>query len=186
MLRSALEVDHEVVAQEVEAELVVRAVGDLRLVRLVAGDRAQVAEPLIGRGVVGVEQEGRVVLDAADAHAKAPEHLADPLRVALGEVVVRRDDVDPSPGQAIEVGGQGRHEGLSLAGLHLGDLAPMQDHAAHQLDVVMALPEGAPHRLADRGEGLRQDRIERHVDLGQLALAPLLAPPRRGGPGRLR
>ena len=53
------EVDDEVVAQEVEAELVVRAVGDVRGVRLAPRHRAQVAQPLVGGGEVRVEDEVR-------------------------------------------------------------------------------------------------------------------------------
>ena len=89
-LRAALEVDDEVVAQEVEAELVVRAVRDVRGVGLAPRDGPQVAQALIGRVMVRVEQERGVVLDRSDAHPEPMEDGADPLRVALGEVVVRR------------------------------------------------------------------------------------------------
>jgi hypothetical protein len=57
--------DH-VVAQVVEAELVVGAVGDVGRVGLPALDRPQVDQPFVGRPVVGVEYECTVVLDDAD------------------------------------------------------------------------------------------------------------------------
>ena len=63
---------------------------------------------------------------------------AHPLGVAAGEVVVDRDDVDALALQRIEVGGQGGDQGLALAGDHLGDVAAVEDHAAHELDVVSA------------------------------------------------
>ena len=78
-----------------------------------------------------------------------------------GQVVVHGDDVHALAGQPVEVHGQGRHEGLALAGLHLGDPAEVQRGAAHQLDVVVALADGAPGALADDGERLDQQVVER-------------------------
>ena len=54
----------------------------------------------------------------------------------------------------------GRDEGLALAGLHLGDLALVQDDAAEQLDVEVAHAELAPADLAGRGEHLGQGIVE--------------------------
>ena len=75
-LHHAVELELHVVAQVVEAELVVGAVGDVRGV----GDL-----PLL---VV------ELVLDDADRHAEEAVDAAHPLRVAAGEVVVDGDDVD--------------------------------------------------------------------------------------------
>ena len=74
------------------------------------------------------------------AHGEAQEavDLAHPLAVALGQVVVDGDDVDPLPGQGVEVGGQGGHQGLALAGLHLGDAALVENDAADELHPVGA------------------------------------------------
>ena len=44
----------------------------------------------------------------------------------------------------------------------------MQDHAADQLDVVMALAERSPGRFAAEGEGLRQEVVEGFVTAGPL------------------
>ena len=62
--------------------------------------------------------------------------------------------------QRIEVRRQGRHEGLALAGAHLGDLALVQRHAADQLHVEMAHAQRAARRLADHREGLGKQGIE--------------------------
>ncbi len=75
-LHHRLQVELHVVAQVVEAELVVGAVGD------VAG---------IGVLALGV---GHVVLDHADGEAEEAVDLAHPLGVAAGQVVVDGDDVD--------------------------------------------------------------------------------------------
>ena len=86
--------------------------------------------------------------------------LAHPLGVAAGQVVVHRDEVDALAGEPVEVDGQRRHEGLALAGLHLGDPAEVQGGAAHQLHVVVALADDALGGLADDGERLDQQVVE--------------------------
>ena len=172
--RSRRSID-QVVAQVVEPELVVGAVGDVGRVGLRSRDGAQVAQALVGGRIRRIEHVGGVVLDAAHAHPQPMEDGADPLRVPLGQVIVHGHHVHPAAGDAVEVGGQRRHERLALAGLHLRDLSAVEDHAADELHVVVALAESAAHGLADRGEGLGQDLVERLVDLLELALALLLA-----------
>ena len=132
-----------VVAQVVEAELVVGAVGDVGGV----GDL-----PL---GVV------ELVLDDADRHAEEAVDLAHPLRVAAGEVVVDGDDVDAFAFERVQIGGQRRDERLAFAGLHLGDLALVQHGAADELHVEVPHVEHAAARLADDGEGFGQQVVER-------------------------
>ena len=109
--------DH-VVAQVVEAELVVRPVGDVAAVRLPP------------RLVVDV------VLDDANGQPEIAQDLADPLRVAPGQVVVDRDQVAALAGERVQVERQDGDQGLSLAGRHLGDLALVQHDPADQLHVV--------------------------------------------------
>ena len=84
-LDGPLERDGHVVAQVVEAELRVRPVGDVGVVRA----------PALG--------ERHHVLDEADLH---PERVPDglrPLGVALGEVVVDGDEVDVRARQRVQV-----------------------------------------------------------------------------------
>ena len=64
-----------------------------------------------------------------------------PLGVETGEVVVDRDEVHAVAGQRVEVGRQRRHEGLALAGLHLGDPTEVERRPAHQLHVEVALAD---------------------------------------------
>ena len=85
---------------------------------------------------------------------------AHPLGVAAGEVVVDRDEVDALAAEAVEVGRQRRHEGLALAGLHLGDPAEVQRRAAHQLDVEVALTDDSTGGFARHGEGLDGQVVE--------------------------
>ena len=137
-----LEPELHVVAQIVEAELVVGAVGDVAEIGLLA---LHVVE---------------VVDDAADRQAEKLVDLAHPFGVAAGQVIVDRDDVHALAGQRVEIDRQGRDQGLAFAGLHLGDHAAMQHDAAHQLHVEMALAEGALGRLAHGREGVDQQVVE--------------------------
>ena len=95
-------------------------------------------------------------------HRKAEEavDLAHPLGVALGEIVVDGDDVDAVAGERVEVAGKGGDESFAFAGLHLGDLALVEDHAADELDIEVAHLHGAQAGLADDGEGLGKDLFE--------------------------
>ena len=132
-----------VVAQVVEAELVVGAVGDVGVVR------ALLVVPVVVLGDHDADREAERLVD--------PAH---PRRVTLHEVVVHRHEVDAVPGERVEVGGQGGDERLALAGLHLGDPAEVERRAAHDLHVEVALAERALRRLADRGERLGEELVE--------------------------
>ena len=152
-----------VVAQVVEAEFIVGAVGDVRLVLLAA---------LVG-ALVGD--------DAAHAHAQEAEDAPHELALVGGQVVVDRDHVHALALQGIQIAGQGGHQGLALAGLHLRDVAPVQCRAAHQLDIEMPLAQGALGNLTNRGEGFRHQGIEGFavlqslLELGRLRLELLIA-----------
>ncbi len=93
-------------------------------------------------------------------HAEEAVDLAHPASVAPGEVVVDGDDVDALAGECAEIDRKRRHQRLAFAGLHLGDVAFVQYHAADQLHVEMALAEGALGRLAHGGEGGNQHVVE--------------------------
>ena len=85
-LHQLVERPRHVVAQVVEAELVVGAVGD------VGG---------VGGATLVVSQAGD---DHPDVQPEEPVHAAHPLAVAFGQVVVDRDDVDALAAQGVEVG----------------------------------------------------------------------------------
>ena len=161
--------DH-VVAQVVEAQFVVRAVRHVGGVGLGAGHRAQVLRTLVAGAVRGVEHEGRVVLDDPDGEAHAVEDRAHPLRVAFGQVVVGRHHMDAAAGHRVEGRRERRDEGLALAGLHLRDLALVEHHAAHQLDVEVAHAQVAPADLARRGEDLGQGVVEDGLQVAGVGL----------------
>ena len=97
-----------------------------------------------------------------DARAQAQEgvEFAHPGRVARGQVVVDRDHVHALAGQRIEHNSQGGDQGFAFAGLHLGDLALVQDHAADELHVVMAHAQHTARCLAHQGENFGQKAVQ--------------------------
>ena len=159
-LRHVLEPVLHVVAQIIEAELVVGAVGDVAVVFLLA--------------LLVVE----AVHDDADGQAEELVDLSHPFGVALGEIVVDGDDMDAAAGERVEIDRQCRDQRLAFAGLHLGDAAFMQHHAADELDVEMALAERALGGLAHGGECRRQDIVE-SCAFGELLLELVSPRPQR-------
>jgi hypothetical protein len=149
-----------VVAEVVEAELVVLAVGDV----------APVGALLLGVGLR--------VHDRAGREPEEPVEPTHPLRVAAGEVVVDGDHVHALAREPVEVAGERGDQRLALAGLHLGDLPGVQHHPADQLHVVVAHPERALARLARDGEGRDQDVLERRAVVELLLELHGLAPQR--------
>ncbi len=142
-LHAVLQRRGHVVAQVVKAELRVGAVGDVAGVLLLAG---------------------RVIIALLDRRNADPQRVIDrfhPFGIAAGQVVVDGDQVDAVACQRVEKDREGRGQGLALAGAHLRDRAVVQDHSSDQLDVVVALPDRAPRRLAGQREGLGQEVIQR-------------------------
>ena len=153
-----------VVAQVVEAELVVGAVRDV----------GRVHGPLL----LGLVLQARD--DQPDIEPEPPVDLTHPLGVTSGQVVVHRDDVHAPAGEPVEVGRKRRDERLALAGLHLGHPAEVEGGAAHHLDVVVALADHPLRGLAHHRERLDQQLVEvlavgqTLAELGRLGLQGLV------------
>ena len=86
--------------------------------------------------------------------------FAHPFGVAFGEVVVDGDDVDAVACERVEVAGESSDEGFSLAGVHFGDFAGMEDHAADELDVEVAHADCSLAGLSDEGKSLGKNLVE--------------------------
>ncbi len=138
---------HAVVAKVIEAELRVGAVGDVAGVLLAAFPW------------------GHLVLDATDAESEEAVERAHPVRVAAGEVVVDRHDVDAEAGEGVHVDRQCGDEGFAFAGLHLGDHAAVECDATDELDIeVDHFPKDRVVVDGDRGAahpacGVFHDRV---------------------------
>ena len=119
-LHEVLLADGHVVTEVVEAELIVRAEGDIAFVGLAAGVRIRL-----------------MLVDAV--HGQSVKHVQrpHPLGVTLRQVVVDGHHVHALARKGVQEHRQGRHEGLAFARGHLRDLALVQGDAADQLHVVM-------------------------------------------------
>ncbi len=131
-----------VVAQVVEAELIVGAVGDIGVVGALARLRRHRRQDHVG------------------LQAEESVHATHPLRVALGEVVVHRHHVHPLAGERVQVGRQYTGQGFALTGLHLGDIAEVQRRATHDLDVEVLLVQDAPGRFTGYCKRLGQQLVK--------------------------
>ena len=132
-----------VVAEVIEPEFVVGAVGDV-------GGVAVAALAIV-----------QIVHDDADAQPQGLVDPAHPFRVALGQIIVDRDHVHAEPGERVQINRKRRHQRLAFAGLHFGDFAAVQHDAADQLDVEMPHVENAAAGFAHGGERRNQNIVER-------------------------
>ena len=135
-------VEFHVVAQVVEAELVVGAVGDVRGIGCPA--------------LVVVE----IVHNNAGCETKEGIDLSHPGGVALGQIVVDCDNVHALARKGVQRHGQGCHQGLAFACLHFGNASLVQDYAAYELYVKVAHAKRSLGCLANQGKDLRQDAVQ--------------------------
>ena len=160
-LYAILRRNRHVVAQVVETEFVIGAVGDVAGVL-----RATFAEI-------------HVMLDAADGETEELVDFPHPFRVAESEIVVDGHQVNPLADQRIQIDRHGCHQRLALAGRHLGDFAQMQRDTADKLHVIghhlptqikstdiPGSPAQASASFFTHGERFRQDFVQIVVDLG--------------------
>ncbi|MCG3173532.1 MAG: hypothetical protein GMKNLPBB_01729 [Myxococcota bacterium] len=146
-----LQPEFHVVAEEIETQLRIVAVGDVGTIRLL---------PLAIRQAVD---------NHAHAHAEEFIEASHPFGVAAGQVIIDGDDMYALAFQGVEVTGQGGDQGLAFAGAHFRDAARVKHRAADQLDIKMPHVEDAASGLAADGEGLGQEIIELFALLDALA-----------------
>ena len=142
-LHHAFLVDAHIVPKIIEPEFVVRAVSDVRTVRLL---------PFL---------RGKAVNDATDCHPEETVDLAHPLCVTLCQIIVDRDDVNALALQRIQVRRKRGDKRLALARLHLCNTALMQNHAAQQLYVKVAHPDGTLACFPHDGKGFAEKIVQR-------------------------
>ena len=91
-----------------------------------------------------------------------------PGRVAPGQVVVERQDVNSLSGQGVKIGGKDGRQGLALPCRKLGDLSAGHGKSGDELGVERVEAQNATGRLPDEGECLdepvvrRKGRVQRH------------------------
>ena len=133
---------HQIVTQVVKAKLVIRTVGDVRLIR--------------GNFILALHT------GEAHAHRQAQEVVqhAHFGRVAFGQVVIHGHNVHALVGDRVQIHRQRGHQGFTFTGTHLGDFALVQHHTADQLYVKMTHAERALRRFAHHGKSLRQQAVQ--------------------------
>ena len=68
--------------------------------------------------------------------------------------------MNAAPRQCIQIGRESGHEGLALTRFHLGNVATVQENAAHQLHVKGAQSQRAAGSFSAVGECLWQQRVQ--------------------------
>src|SRR5712692_11080349 len=104
----------------------------------------------------------------AHAHAQQVVDRTHPARVTAGEVVVDRDKVDALSRERVQVQGQAGDQRFALTGLHLSDLALVEDDASYELDVEVPEADRSAACLAAERERLDQQLVEVMAVLGPL------------------
>ncbi len=131
-----------VVAQIIEAELAIGAIGDVALIGLAT----------IARVHVGLDVAGRDANRLIDG-----KH---PFAVAAGKIIVDGDDVHAIAGESVQVRGKRGDERLAFAGHHFRDIIAVQRDATDDLHIVVAHVLGALGGFAAGGKRFRQDVVE--------------------------
>ncbi len=132
-----------IVAQIVEAQLIVGRIGD---VGTIGGATLILAD---------------VRHDDAGGQPQETIDLPHPFAVAGRQIIVDGYDMDALALQRVEIGRQSRHQGLALTGPHFGDFATMQHDPADHLHIIMTLAQRPPGSFAHRGERLGQQIVQR-------------------------
>ena len=122
--------------------------------------RLVIFSALLRGHVCGIVEEGSLVINDADREAECMVDLSHPHTVAAREVVVDGDDLHTPPRERVEIGGERGDKRFSLARAHLCDAALVQDHAADELYVEMALAKRATRCFTHRGERFRRKLVE--------------------------
>ena len=93
--------------------------------------------------------------DAAHRHAQKFKHFAHPSRIAAGQIVVDRNNMDTFALKGHQIGGQGRHQGFPLTRAHFCNHPVKQNSAPNQLHIKGAKAEGPRGAFADNRKNLR-------------------------------
>ena len=83
--------------------------------------------------------------------------------VALRQIIVDGDDEHPLAGEGVYKGGHDGHQGLALAGFHLGDTAVVEHQAAENLNREGSHAQHPPGGLANQREGVDFDVVRRRA-----------------------
>ena len=146
-LHQLLGIKFHVVAQVVEAELIVRAIGDIAGV----GSLALLIIHVMNDSACGQPEKG--------------VNLPHPFGVAAREVIVDRDHMDTFARKGVQGNGKRGNESFAFAGLHLCDAAAVQDDTADELHIKMPHVHSPARSFAYQCKNIGQDIIQAHAVL---------------------
>ena len=132
--------DH-VVAEIIEAKLVVRTIGNIASVSFLAGAWLEMAHALVVViliNIVTIIHEASFVNN--DTYGKTEEiiEFTHPAGVALCEVIVYGNDMNAAASKSIKIYRKSCDKSFTFTSLHLGDVAFMKDYATNELYVEWA------------------------------------------------
>ena len=118
-------IDH-IIAQVVEAKLVIRPIGDVCLIGFAPCTGAELLHTWVSMVLVGIRtivEEGRFVNDHTSTNAQSAVDLPHPASVTLRQVVIDGHDMHTLALERIEVCCQSGHQGFTFTSLEFGHVA---------------------------------------------------------------
>ena len=97
---------------------------------------------------------------AAYSQTQEGIQFSHPFRVTLCQVVVDCDDVNAFAFQCVEICGQSSDQSLTFTGLHLGNPALVQYHAADELHPEVLHAQASPCAFSTDRKGLWQNIVQ--------------------------
>ena len=98
-------------------------------------------------------------LDASDGQAKKTVYLAHPFGITTGQIIINRNNVNALLFKSVQVNRKSGNKGFAFTRPHFSNFSVVQNNAAHNLNIEMALLQSSLRSLTDRREGIDQDII---------------------------
>ena len=140
-LRTILDIRDHVVTQIVEAQLRVRRICDIAVIR---------------RTLAGSDQ---LALVHADGQSEITVYLAHPGGVTFCQVLIDGDHMHAFLRQRVQIYAHRRSQRLTFTGLHLGDIALVHHDGTHDLHLVRILIQHPARCLTRHCKRLRQQAV---------------------------
>ena len=161
---------HHVIAKIIEPEFVIRAIGNIREIRVAPAARTKIVHVHLERPCVvafrimarlvfelRIVSKSSIVLDTTDGESEGMKNLPHPHGIAPREIVIYRHEMGALFRERVEIQRRNGRERFPLPRSHFRDHPAMQRHAADELHVIVPLLQHAPRRFACHCERLWQN-----------------------------
>ena len=155
-------VDH-VIAEIIEAELVVGTIGNIGGISFLTGTWFEVTHTFVFVILVDVfwiVDKAGVSNNNSDRHAEEVVNWSVPAGVTLCEVVVYSYNMNTFSCQGIEICWKKSDEGFTFTSLHLGDVAFMECDTTDELNIEVAHLKDAAACFADKCKSVWKNLIK--------------------------